>query len=161
MFIRNESQIPSRSDQTLFTWMAFADILVAIAYFLIPMQIVYFYRRVKHVNIPFILPVIVLFAGFITSCASVHTIQSFHPWYPMPRFMLAVKWVTALVSLLTSAVLFLIIPRVLTVPQQMESLASEAEEHLLTEESLKTDVTNLRTLRDINQIGRASCRERV
>ena len=155
MFIRNESQIPSRSDQTLFTWMAFADILVAIAYFLIPMQIVYFYRRVKHVNIPFILPVIVLFAGFITSCASVHTIQSFHPWYPMPRFMLAVKWVTALVSLLTSAVLFLIIPRVLTVPQQMESLASEAEEHLLTEESLKTDVTNLRTLRDINHLIRS------
>lgn len=116
-----------------------SDLLIAAAYFTIPVILFYFVRRRR--NTPFF-GVLVLFALFILSCGATHLLGTITIWYPVYHLEGYAKLVTGLISALTALALFPTLPRALAMrsPAELESanraLATEirtrrvAEQHL-------------------------------
>ena len=72
-----------------------ADLLIAAAYFSIPLSLAYLVN--KRADLPFNW-VFLLFAAFIVACGVTHLVGVLTLWYPFYWFAGAVKAVTALVS---------------------------------------------------------------
>ena len=90
-----------------------ADSLIALAYFSIPIMLVYFVR--KREDIPF-KRVFVLFSAFILSCGTTHIMGIITLWYPFYWISGVIKGITALISVLTALELFPLIPKALALP---------------------------------------------
>lgn len=90
------------------------DALIALAYFSIPLMLIYFVKEKKE-NTPF--PnIFILFSLFIICCGFTHTMGVITLWYPVYWLSGLVKAITALVSLLTAFELFPVIPVALALP---------------------------------------------
>ncbi|KAI9188122.1 hypothetical protein H9P43_002513 [Blastocladiella emersonii ATCC 22665] len=98
-----------------------SDALIAIAYFTIPCMIYYFQRALSS-RFP-LTWVLWLFDAFIVGCGLTHAVRIV-PGHP-PALLLALKVITALVSLGTAAVLIRIMPLVLLYPARVARLEQE------------------------------------
>ena len=85
-----------------------SDLLIWLAYFLMPVIILRYFRNKKDV-IKFS-NVYILFALFILLCGATHFIDAMMFWVPMYRFNALVRLATAVVSMLTVYQLFKILP---------------------------------------------------
>ena len=99
------------------------DLLIAVAYFSIPLQILYMLCRYPITIQRKYLLVGCLFTAFICLCGTTHL---FHCLNVSSQLVLISKALTAAVSLITAAILFKVIPEALAVPIYTQEL----EDHL-------------------------------
>ena len=90
-----------------------ADLLIAAAYFSIPLSLAYLVH--KRADLPFNW-VFLLFAAFIVACGVTHLVGVITLWYPFYWFAGAVKAVTALVSVAAAVAVVYLMPRLLAMP---------------------------------------------
>ncbi|MEA5580177.1 PAS domain S-box protein [Nodularia harveyana UHCC-0300] len=117
-----------------------SDSLIAIAYYSIPMMLVYFVR--KRQDVPFV-GILLMFSTFIIACGTTHLMNVWTLWFPTYWLSGLIKAITAFVSVLTAIELLPLIPKALALPSpaQLEAancqLAKEIAERKRTEEILR------------------------
>jgi len=90
-----------------------SDGLIAVAYFLIPLTLIYIVNKRKDVPFDW---VFMLFGSFIVCCGITHLMEIWTLWHPNYWFSGFLKGITALISLCTAAVLVELIPKILAIP---------------------------------------------
>lgn len=120
-----------------------SDALIAIAYFSIPIMLIYFVN--KRSDIPFS-KVFVLFGAFIILCGTGHLLDIWTLWHPDYWLSGIERAITALVSCYTALQLVELLPQFLALrsPEQLEIINRELEKQVAerqrTEETLQTIV---------------------
>lgn len=101
-----------------------SDALIALAYYSIPLTLLYFVR--KRQDLPFA-QIFFLFGAFIVACGTTHLMEVWTLWHPTYWLSGALKALTAIISLYTAAVIVPLVPQALALPSpaQME-LATQA-----------------------------------
>lgn len=122
-------------------WMSvLADSLIALAYYSIPLAILYFVRKRRDLVFPWIF---ILFGMFIFACGTTHLISVWNTWHSNYAIEGIVKLITALISLTTAVLLWIKIPKVLEIPgpEQLKKinmqLLSQAEDYKRVEGELR------------------------
>ncbi len=90
-----------------------SDAAIAVAYFLIPLTLIYIVQKRKDVPFDW---VFMLFGSFIICCGITHIMEIWTLWHPNYWFSGFLKGITALISLCTAAVLVELIPKILAIP---------------------------------------------
>ncbi|MEH1912462.1 MAG: EAL domain-containing protein [Nostoc sp.] len=106
-----------------------SDSLIALAYYSIPVTLIYFVR--KRQDLPFNW-IFLLFATFIITCGTTHLMEIWTLWYPTYWLSGCIKAITALISVYTSIVLIELIPKALALPSsaQLEAANRELEREI-------------------------------
>lgn len=132
------------------------DTLTAVAYYSIPLMLLYFVR--KRQDVPF-QGIFLLFSTFILACGTTHIIEVWTLWQPTYWFSGTIKLVTASVSLYTAYTLVGLIPQALALPSpaQLEAanlaLTQEIQEREQVERTLRESEQRFRTLLQELRIG--------
>lgn len=114
-----------------------ADSLIALAYFSIPLSLLYFVHKRRDVPLNGLL---LLFSAFIISCGITHVFEIWTLWYPTYWLSGFSKAITALVSLYTAITLVSLIPQALVLPDLAvtnQALEAEIAERRKTEAALR------------------------
>lgn len=113
-----------------------SDIGIWLAYFMIPVIIIWFIQQ--RPNIPF-LPVFWLFGAFIILCGTTHLLDALIFWWPAYRLSALIRFLTAIVSMITVFALVRDLPKVLDYSSKNpgESKADQSKE---TNEMLISDL---------------------
>jgi chemotaxis family two-component system sensor kinase Cph1 len=125
-----------------------SDILIAVAYFAIPVILLYFYRKRGHAE-PLLRRVLLCFAAFITFCGVTHVISAITMWIPLYYLEGVVMLMTGVVSAATAILLIFIAPRLMALrsPEELSAindrLAIEASAHMNTAQDLREAITAL------------------
>ena len=101
-----------------------SDLLIALAYYSIPLMLVYFVRQRQ--DVPF-KEVFILFGAFIIACGTTHLMAIWTLWYPVYWLSGILKAITALISGYTAWTLFPILPKALALPNPAEIEAINRE----------------------------------
>ncbi len=101
-----------------------ADGLIAVAYFSIPIALLYFVSQRRDLPYPWIF---YLFGAFIISCGLTHVMEIWTLWHPIYWVSGLLKAITALISVATALSLIPLIPEALTLPSRSELAAAKAE----------------------------------
>ena len=124
------------------------DALTALAYYSIPLLLLYFVR--KRQDIPF-QGIFLLFSCFILACGTTHIIEVLTLWHPIYWISGTVKLLTAAVSLYTACQLVELIPKALALPSPVQleaanqALVKEIQERRQIEEERRRYTTQLQT----------------
>ncbi len=116
-----------------------ADGAIALSYFSIPAALIYFSIYRKDLSFRWVL---VLFGAFIVACGATHVFSIWTLWVPDYGAEALVKAVTAVISVVTAAVLWPLMPRVLAIPSRLDleravsALTSETRERLAAQQAL-------------------------
>ncbi|MEG4962199.1 MULTISPECIES: ATP-binding protein [unclassified Microcoleus] len=115
--------------QTPLVWLHLtSDSIIALAYFSIPITLVYFIS--KREDLPFDW-IFAMFGGFIVACGITHIFEVWTLWYPTYWVSGTMKAITAIISFATAILLVDLMPQALALPSpaQLESanLLLEAE----------------------------------
>jgi len=110
---------------------AISDFLIALAYFSIPVALVYFARRRKDLAFHWIF---LLFALFIVLCGTTHIFGILAIWHAYYRLDGLVKLATAIASIGTAIVLWRLIPMALALPSLSEIKKRKDELETLVEQ---------------------------
>ncbi|MEJ6486235.1 EAL domain-containing protein [Nostoc punctiforme UO1] len=133
-----------------------SDSLIALAYYSIPISLIYFVRQRQ--DLPFN-SIFILFAAFIISCGTSHLSEIWTLWYPTYWLSGFIKALTALVSVYTSLTLSALIPKALNLPSsaQLEAanleLKKEISERQLAESALRENEDRLQMAIASAQLG--------
>ncbi|MEH1779820.1 MAG: PAS domain S-box protein [Nostoc sp.] len=117
-----------------------SDVLTGLAYYSIPVMLVYFVHKRRDVPFSWIF---LMFGIFIVACGTNHLMDVWTLWYPTYWLSGLLKAITAFVSVLTAIELVLLMPQILALPSpaQLEGancqLAKEIAERIRTEEVLR------------------------
>src|SRR5690242_7325560 len=103
---------------------AFSDSLIALAYFCIPLALIYFVRRRR--DLPFSW-MFVCFGIFIAACGATHVMDVWTLWVPSYWFAGGVKVITAIASVPTALFLVNLMPKLLSLPSPDEMRAANEE----------------------------------
>ncbi len=129
-FVTNDRYMPHgyclQWDPGLVWLHGLSDALIALAYFSIPLTLIYFVRKRR--NPPF-RSIVLLFAAFILACGTTHVLAIWTLWVPSYGLEGLVKAVTAAVSVVTAIALIPIVPRALALknPAELETLNKKLE----------------------------------
>ncbi|MFK0731783.1 MAG: sensor histidine kinase [Gloeotrichia echinulata GP01] len=116
-----------------------SDSLIGLAYYSIPITLIYFVR--KRQDFPF-QGILLLFGAFIISCGTTHIMEIWTLWHPTYWLSGALKLLTATISVYTAIILVPLIPQALALPSpgQLEAanhlLQAEIFERKIAEEAL-------------------------
>jgi len=123
--------------QTDIIWLHLvSDAVITLAYYSIPLFLVYFVRRKRDVPFP---RVFIMFGAFILACGTTHAMEIWTLWHGTYRLAGLVKALTALVSIGTALALVRVVPAALALPGPAEwreanqALHTEATERRRTE----------------------------
>ena len=94
-----------------------SDILIALAYYSIPITLVYFVKQRRDLPYP---EVFWLFSAFIVACGTTHLLAVWTIWHSDYWLSGTVKAITAAISLYTAAALVPIVPQALALPSPVE-----------------------------------------
>ncbi len=117
-----------------------SDSLIALAYYSIPVMLVYFVRKRRDVPFDWIF---LMFGTFIVACGTTHVMEVWTLWHPTYWLSGLIKAITAIVSVYTAIELVSLIPQALVLPSPAElemancQLAKEVAERKRTEEVLR------------------------
>lgn len=89
----------------------FSDITIWLAYFIIPVILIWFVQ--KQPKIPFS-PIFFLFGAFILLCGTTHFIDALIFWWPGYRVSALIRFATAIVSMMTVFALIKELPKLLS-----------------------------------------------
>lgn len=114
---------------------AISDLLIAIAYYSIPIILLYFLRQLR--EIPFY-KIIVLFSAFILFCGTTHLLEIITLWFPFYWISGVMKALTAMISVFTVFELIHIIPQALNLksPKELEALNNELNNQIKEREAV-------------------------
>lgn len=126
-----------------------SDAVIALAYFMIPVVLVYFMRRMG-TRISFNWA-IALFAAFIVLCGAGHVLDIVVVWHPVYYLQGWVRALTALVSLATAMAIIPLVPKLLQMktPEELEAANARLREEVLAREAAQDDFR--RSLADLNR----------
>lgn len=110
-----------------------SDALIAIAYYSIPLTLVYFVRKRKDLPFDWIF---LLFGAFIVACGTTHILEIWTLWHPNYWLSGFIKAVTALISVCTAVLLIPLMPRALALPSPAQ-LKTEIKERKIAEIKLQ------------------------
>lgn len=96
---------------------AISDGLIAIAYFSIPLTLIYFVRNRRDLPYP---GIFWLFSAFIVSCGLTHLVAIWTLWHPAYWLSGTLKAITASISVVTAIAAVRIFPQLLTLPSLAE-----------------------------------------
>ncbi len=107
-----------------------SDSLTAIAYYSIPITLVYFVRK-RH-DLPYDW-IFLLFSSFIVACGTTHLMAVWTLWHPTYWLSGGIKATTAGISLYTAIILIRLVPQALALPSpaQLEVANRELEREIL------------------------------
>ena len=121
-----------------------SDILIALAYYSIPITLVYFVRQRRDLPYP---EVFWLFSAFIVACGTTHLLAVWTIWHSNYWLSGTVKAITAVISLYTAAALIPIVPQALALPSTAQLTAAN--------EKLRESEEKFRSAFDYAAIGMA------
>ncbi|MGB7895464.1 MAG: PAS domain S-box protein [Microcoleus sp.] len=98
-----------------------SDGLIALAYYSIPIMLIYFVRQRQ--DTPF-QKVFFLFGAFIIACGTTHIMEIWTLWFPTYWLSGGIKAITALISIYTASELVLLIPSALALPSSAQLMAA-------------------------------------
>jgi PAS domain S-box-containing protein len=101
-----------------------SDSLIALAYYSIPMTLVYFVR--KRNDVPFHW-IFWLFGAFIVACGTTHLMEIWTLWHPTYWLSGSIKAITAIVSVYTAIELVSLVPQALALPSPAQMEATNQE----------------------------------
>jgi PAS domain S-box-containing protein len=106
-----------------------SDSIIGVAYYSIPIALIYFVR--KRQDLPFNW-IFVLFSAFILACGTTHLMEVWTLWHPVYWLSGLFKAITALVSLYTALSIVPLIPKALVIPspEQLEIINQELKHHI-------------------------------
>jgi signal transduction histidine kinase len=118
-----------------------SDAIIGVAYYSIPVAIVYFARR--RADLPFRY-IFILFSAFILLCGSTHLLSVWVVWNPDYGPEGIVKALTALVSAATAVVVWKIMPTAMLLPspralQEMNAKLRDTNQRIEHEVAIRTD----------------------
>ena len=105
-----------------------ADTLIALSYFAIPIALINFIRRQKHIPFRWMFQ---MFAAFIVACGVTHVFSIITMWEPVYGIEGSLKMTTGLISVLTAGCLIPLLPKAMALPSPTALAA--ANEHLRQE----------------------------
>ena len=121
-----------------------SDLLIALAYYSIPLMLVYFLRKRKDLPYQWL---IVMFAGFIVACGTTHLLSAITIWIPLYWLDGLLKGFTAIISVATAVLMLWVFPRVLSLPSAVQ-LQVEIQQRKVAEEALRLSENKLATVLD-------------
>ena len=101
-----------------------SDLIIALAYYSIPIALVYFVR--KRQDLPFNW-IFLLFSIFIIACGTTHLVEIWTLWHPTYWLSGVLKAITAIVSLYTALELVPNVPKALALPSPAQLEATNRE----------------------------------
>ncbi|MES2682090.1 MAG: ATP-binding protein [Pseudomonadota bacterium] len=125
-----------------------SDAIIAFAYFMIPLTLLYFLQR-KTLKISFNWA-IVLFAAFILLCGITHVVGIITVWNPIYYQEGLVKAATALVSILTAFAIVPLVPKLARMrsPEELEEANQKLQHEIVlreaAQEELRSSLTELK-----------------
>jgi diguanylate cyclase (GGDEF)-like protein/PAS domain S-box-containing protein len=126
-----------------------SDSLIALAYYSIPLTLVYFVQKRKDLPFDWIF---LLFSAFIVSCGTTHLMEIWTLWHPTYWLSGVLKAITAFISIYTAMTLVELMPLALTLPSpaQMtlinQNLEQQIRDRQETEKSLELQAVILRNM---------------
>ncbi len=121
-----------------------SDLLITLAYYSIPLMLVYFIRKRNDLPYPWL---VALFAGFIVACGTTHLLSVITIWIPLYWLDGFLKAFTAIISIATAVLMLWIIPRALSLPSATQ-LRAEIQQRQAAEEALRESEQKLSTILD-------------
>jgi len=121
-----------------------SDLLITLAYYSIPLMLVYFIRKRKDLPYPWL---VALFAGFIVACGTTHLLSVITIWIPLYWLDGMLKAFTAVISIVTAALMLQVIPRALSLPSAAQ-LQAEMQQRKAAEDALQESEHKLATILD-------------
>jgi signal transduction histidine kinase len=113
-----------------------SDACIALAYYSIPLTLVYFVRHRRDLVFDWIF---LCFAVFIVACGTTHVMEIVNIWHPVYWLSGIVKAITALTSIVTAVLLVRLVPSALALPSpQQLRLSNEALQREIEERKLAT-----------------------
>ncbi|GBG12525.1 diguanylate cyclase [Novimethylophilus kurashikiensis] len=101
-----------------------SDGLIGLAYFSIPLSLVYFVRHRRDLQFNW---VFIMFSAFIFACGTTHFISLWTIWNPVYWLDASMKAVTAAASVVTSIMLWRLMPVALKIPSNRQLQATVAQ----------------------------------
>jgi PAS domain S-box-containing protein len=112
-----------------------SDSLITVAYFSIPISLVYFVRKRKDLQFSWIF---LCFAVFIIACGTTHLMEIWNIWHPLYWLSGGIKAVTAASSIITAILLVRLIPQALSLLPSTIERKEIAEALRVSEERFST-----------------------
>jgi PAS domain S-box-containing protein len=119
---------------------AISDSIIAIAYFSIPLALLYIYLKRKDFTYVWM---IILFAIFIAGCGITHVFDVVNIWRPLYHLDVIARIITAMASIGTAAVLIKFTPKIIDIPTA-EQWKKVNEELLALNEELRAQLEELK-----------------
>ncbi|MBD0343980.1 MAG: PAS domain S-box protein, partial [Coleofasciculus sp. Co-bin14] len=118
-----------------------SDSLIALAYYSIPLTLIYFVRKRRDLPFDWIF---LLFGAFIIACGTTHILEVWTLWYPHYWFSGFIKAITAAVSVCTAILLVPLIPQALALPSpaQLEAANRQLENEIRERKAAETKLEN-------------------
>ena len=122
-----------------------SNFFIAIAYFSIPVTLIYFVRKSTQ---PFSYDIVLLFGLFITLCGVGHIFDIVTLWIPIYWTSGIVRALTALVSVYTAMELIFLLPKFLALrnPQELEDINQQLKNTVDQQESIQAELTTSQQL---------------
>jgi two-component system, NtrC family, sensor kinase len=116
-----------------------SDALIAVSYYMIPISLLYiaFKRR----DFPF-QKILVLFGAFIVACGTTHLFEIYTVWTGMYRMEGIIKFITAIISILTAFVFIPLLPKIVALPG-LAALVKELTERKVALEKSNSELTQV------------------
>jgi PAS domain S-box-containing protein len=118
-----------------------SDSLIALAYYSIPLTLIYFVRKRRDLPFDWIF---LMFGAFIIACGTTHILEVWTLWHPHYWFSGFIKAITAVVSLCTAILLVPLIPKALALPSpaQLEAANRQLENEIRERKAAETKLEN-------------------
>jgi two-component system, chemotaxis family, sensor kinase Cph1 len=126
-----------------------SDGVIALAYFMIPVVLIYFVRQIRS-RISFDWAV-ALFAAFIVLCGTGHILDIITVWHPIYYLQGWVRALTAVVSIATALAIVPLVPKLLSMktPEELEEANAKLRAEVKARESAEDELR--RSLTDLNR----------
>jgi PAS domain S-box-containing protein len=122
-----------------------SDSLIVLAYYSIPITLLYFVRHRKDLQFHW---VFLSFAIFIVACGTTHLMEIWNIWHPTYWLSGIIKGVTALASVFTAIALVRIIPKALALPsrQLLDEATGRLNKEIVQREIIQQSEERFRTM---------------
>ncbi len=137
-----------------------SDLLIALAYYSIPVMLVYLVHKRRDVPFHWIF---LMFGAFIIACGTSHVMEVWTLWYPTYWLSGSIKVITAIISLYTAMELVPLLPKVLALPSPAQlkaanlALENEITSRKQVELELQKEQEFLKVLLDNLEAGIVAC----
>jgi PAS domain S-box-containing protein len=116
-----------------------SDALITLSYYCIPVILIYFIRKNKDLPLN---RIFWMFGTFILACGTTHLMEVWNVWHGNYLLAGVVKAITAVVSVITAAMLVPLVPKVMSLPERMylQKLNHELEREIADQKRFDTAI---------------------